>query len=78
MDDPGGSAVAFGTRSMLDRERQFLDFARECDRRAAAVANGPLAAQFRELALQWRRLAGVVRDMADDAKTATEFFKSGQ
>ena len=62
---------------MLAREQKFLEFAAQCEQRASRAENGTVAAQFRDLALQWRNLATLVREMADDSKRATDFFKLG-
>ena len=59
---------------MQFRAQQFMEHAEACEqfaRRHPAYAD-----LFRDLALQWRQLAALVRDMAFDSKQATRFFKS--
>jgi|GEM_PF-5173863 len=61
----------------MDRARLFLDYANKCDRYAATAREPRLADLFQDLAVQWRSLAGLAREMAEDSKQAAEFFQSG-
>jgi hypothetical protein len=62
--------------TMRSEPETLLAHARECERRAAAVNDGPLKGLFLDLALQWRELAKTVRALRADATQAHDFFQN--
>jgi hypothetical protein len=54
----------------------LLAYAEQCRERARTAANPRVALQFRDLAEQWTRLAGLVAEIEADTKEAARFFIS--
>jgi hypothetical protein len=62
----------------MDRKRTFLENARKCDAHASSITDRRMIHLFRDLAEQWRDLAALAGEMAEESKRATEFFNSGR
>jgi len=61
---------------MRSRPEIFAAHADECDRKAQSVTDRALKALFRDLAVQWRELAEIVRSLKSEEQEREVFFRS--